>query len=56
MLSIRAGNGIGARSAQEHGCIDSTVYAGDCADGVPSARITDCARMKSYPGAISDLG
>jgi hypothetical protein len=25
-----------------------------CADGGPSARITDCARMKSHPRAIGD--
>jgi hypothetical protein len=27
-----------------------------CADEKPSARIADCARMKSYPCTIDDLG
>jgi len=45
-----------ARAARKStGCIDPTVYAGYCADGVPSARIVDCARMKSHPWAVDDL-
>jgi hypothetical protein len=27
-----------------------------CADEKPSARIADCARMKTHPCAIGDLG
>jgi hypothetical protein len=31
------------------------VPLGCCADERPSARIADCARMKSHPHAIRDL-
>jgi hypothetical protein len=36
---IRAGNEVGARSAQEHGYIDPAACCEYCADGFPSARI-----------------
>jgi hypothetical protein len=55
MPFIRAETAVGARSAQGHRRIDPAVCARNCADGVPSARITDCVRMKNHPHAIGDL-
>jgi hypothetical protein len=62
VLFIRTKNVVGAQSAQWWNGNTANTTPGNsnagvpaCADSGPSARIADCARMKSHPCAIGDL-
>jgi len=55
MSSIRAETRLARAARKSARGIDGPAVVQCCADEDPSARIADCARMKSHPSAIADL-